>query len=95
MRYPMAAKPLLLTGTVVEILKSVLLLRNRNRLPYSDGAVAVQTEEGPIAGYFQMLQMFQQEFNTGLVRVKQEANLAQLMVSEGLLGSDYSYYYTW
>lgn len=90
-RYPSNAKGMLLEATIVEILKSVLLLRMRNRLMYSDGSVGVQEEEGPIQGYTQMLDFMYKDLQRRIYAYKHAANLNQLLDSVGGIGSDYSF----
>lgn len=90
--YSSSAKGLLLEGSCIEILKSVLLLRNRNNLSYSDGNISVQEEVGPIEGYFRMLQLFISQYERKLRDYKLAENMNQLLGTAGGLGTDYSWF---
>jgi hypothetical protein len=93
--YPTNMRQILLEACIVEILKSVIFLRSRNRLPYSTGSVSVNEQEGPLASYLQLLQMLQSSVELKLRRFKLAANMEQIMDSGGGLGSDYSFFYNY
>lgn len=91
--YPANAKALLLQGTILEILKSVVLGRSRNSLAYSDGGVTVQDEELPLQNYLRYIQLTEGQYTQRLQYFKQATNVEQLFDTQGGIGSDYSYYY--
>lgn len=92
--YPSNCKSLLVKLTIGNILQSVLLLRNRNRMAYSDGGTNVDEESGPISGYSQLLPFYTSEIERQIIRIKMAKNMSQLLDSTGGLGSDYSWFPT-
>ena len=77
-------------GVILEILKSVLLLKSRNIMSYSDGGLQVDEDSRSFQADLQMIQLLSNEYQTLLRGYKTSYNIASIMGTSGGIGSDYS-----
>jgi hypothetical protein len=91
---PTEAKYIFVLGASIQVMKSVLFLRARNRLAYNDGNISVDDQGNVFQGYMTLLGMYQQEFESRLRNYKAAKNVSLFMNDvRGSLGSDYAYLY--
>lgn len=89
---PTNLKWLFLEKVMCKILLSVLLLRARNILSYTDNGVQVADEQGTYQAEIGLLQMMEQKTNTQFSRHLMAQNMNQLLGTDGGLGSAYTWY---
>jgi len=90
--YPVGAVPIILQLAACHVLKSVLLLRARNRLSYSDGGFAVDEEGAVLQEERALLDYYLREASMALKAYKQHLNITQ---GWGSVPSEYSYIAYW
>jgi hypothetical protein len=92
---PGTSRYIFVLGATVQVIQSVLFIRGRNRLQYTDGGITVGDEEGPYNSYLQMLGYLKQEFQAMMARYKTAENIDGLLDGPSGLGTDYSWYSNW
>lgn len=80
-------RDLLVRGTIIQLLESLVLLQARNLLPYADGQTQIATENPQI--YLSLINMLKSEFENKKFRVKQAKNLNDALGVQVGVSSEY------
>lgn len=78
---------LLVRGAIIQLIESLGLLQTRNRLPYADGQIQIQTEQPQL--YMQWWNMFKTDYENKKFRLKQSINLRDALGYQVGMSTEY------
>lgn len=78
---------LLVRGAIIQLIESLGLLQTRNRLPYADGQIQIQTEQPQL--YMQWWNMFKTDYENKKFRLKQSINLRDALGHQVGMSTEY------